>query len=133
MTYGDGLSNIDIHELTSFHQSHCKIGTISAVLPAARFGALDISPTGSVKSFIEKPKGDNAWINGGFFVFKKEIIEYIDDDNSIFEETPLKKLSADGELLARKHDGFWMPMDTLRDKRQMEGLLASGNAPWAVW
>lgn len=132
LTYGDGVSNVNINELVEFHQQHGKLATVTTVQPLGRFGALDINDT-SVNGFMEKPKGDMGWINGGFFVLNPEVIDYIDDDGTIFEESPLQGLIHDQELQAYKHDGFWYPMDTLRDNKFLEKEWESGNAAWKVW
>lgn len=128
-TYGDGLSDIDIQDLLDFHYSHGKIATISAVRPAARFGELLINK-GSVTKFKEKPQLDQGWINGGFFVFNKRVFDYIDHYSTVFEEQPLERLCADGELMAYEHRGFWMCMDTKRDKDTLNDIWTSGTAPW---
>ncbi len=132
LTYGDGVANINIKELLEFHKNHGKFATVTAVQPSGRFGALDLED-GKVKAFKEKPKGDGAWINGGFFVLEPQIFEYIDGDETIWERDPLENLARDGQLMAYKHTGFWKPMDTLRDKRELESLWQSGNPPWKVW
>lgn len=131
-TYGDGVSDINITELIRFHKQHGKKATITATLPPGRFGALEIS-NHQVNSFREKPRGDGALINGGFFVLSPEVINYIAGDNTIWEKEPLERLAAEGELSAFEHTGFWQPMDTLRDKQLLEDLWQSGNAPWKVW
>lgn len=133
VTYGDGVSNVDISALVKFHNEHGKIGTMTAIQPAGRFGALDLDSNDKVLAFKEKPKGDGSWINGGFFVFNHEIFDYIDDDTTVFEKQPLESISKKGELFVYKHEGFWQPMDTLREKHQLEELWGSGNAPWKVW
>lgn len=132
MTYGDGLSNINIAELIRFHNEMGKKATITATYPPGRFGALEINNK-QVKSFREKPKGDGALINGGFFVLSPQVLEYIDDDNTIWEKEPLERLAAAGELAAFEHSGFWQPMDTLRDKQLLEDLWQTGQAPWKIW
>jgi glucose-1-phosphate cytidylyltransferase len=132
LTYGDGVSDIDMRELLAFHKAHGKDATVSAVLPPGRFGALDIAE-GRVERFIEKPPGDNGLINGGFFVLEPKVIDRIADDTTVWELEPLQGLAADGQLMARPHDGFWAAMDTLRDKNHLEGLWASGKAPWRLW
>lgn len=131
-TYGDGLSNIDIGKLIAFHKSHGKLATLSATQPPGRFGALDLQGD-KVLSFIEKPHGDNAYINGGFFVLSPKVLQLLEDDSTVWERNPLEVLARSGELRAYLHDGFWQPMDTLRDKQHLEGLWSSGNAPWKVW
>jgi glucose-1-phosphate cytidylyltransferase len=131
-TYGDGVSDIDISETIAFHKKHGKMATLSATYPPGRFGALDIE-NGRVKSFKEKPKGDGAMINGGFFVLSPQVIDLIDNDQTVWEQYPLMKLAEDGQLMAYKHDGFWQPMDTLRDKVYLEELWSSNAAPWKTW
>ena len=132
-TYGDGLSDINLSELYKFHCKNNKLATVTAVQPPGRFGKLNISPEGSVESFTEKPKGDGGWINGGFFVLNPSVVDFIDDDNSIWEDKPLKELSKLNQLSAYKHYGFWHPMDTLRDKNTLENLWVSKQAPWKIW
>ena len=131
-TYGDGVSDINIKELVNFHKSHGKLATLTATFPPGRFGALQIENK-QVKTFEEKPRGDGALINGGFFVLSPKVIERIDDDHSIWEQKPLKGLADDGELMAFKHEGFWQPMDTLRDKIYLDELLENNKAPWKTW
>ena len=131
-TYGDGVSDINIKELVNFHKSHGKLATLTATFPPGRFGALQIENK-QVKTFEEKPRGDGALINGGFFVLSPKAIERIDGDHSIWEQEPLKGLADDGELMAFKHEGFWQPMDTLRDKIYLEELLENNKAPWKTW
>ncbi|CEN53964.1 glucose-1-phosphate cytidylyltransferase [Capnocytophaga canis] len=131
-TYGDGVADINIADLINFHKSHGKQATLSATYPPGRFGALDIVDN-QIRQFQEKPKGDGALINGGFFVLSPKVIGRITDDNTIWEQEPLKGLANDGELMAFKHEGFWQPMDTLRDKKLLEELWDSGKAPWKVW
>jgi glucose-1-phosphate cytidylyltransferase len=137
LTYGDGVANVDIRELLAFHRSHGKLATITAVQPLGRFGALQIDEDESdappVLAFQEKPEGDGAWVNGGYFVLEPAVLDYIDGDDVLFERTPLEGLAADDQLRAFRHRGFWQPMDALRDVRILEGLWASGGAPWAVW
>lgn len=132
ITYGDGVSNVDIGALVDFHRSHGKYATVTAVRPPARFGALDIQE-GEVRSFIEKPQTEAGWINGGFFVLEPAVFDYLGDDTTAFEREPLEKLAADGQLMAFQHPDFWQPMDTLRDQQFLDGLWGSGNAPWKVW
>jgi len=132
LTYGDGLANIDITKLIAFHKNHNKLATLSAIYPPGRFGALDIKEN-QVTSFSEKPRGDGAFINGGFFVLNSKALDYIQDDNTIWEQEPLKKLASDGELMSFKHEDFWQPMDTLRDKHLLEELWGSEKAPWKLW
>lgn len=131
-TYGDGVADINIKALIDFHKSHGKMATLTATYPPGRFGALDIVD-GIVKQFQEKPKGDGALINGGFFVLSPKVIERIDGDTTIWEQEPLRGLAAENELMAFKHDGFWQPMDTLRDKTYLEELWDSNKAPWKLW
>lgn len=129
MTYGDGVSDVDLGALLKFHKDHGKDATITAVAPPGRFGALEIND-GRVDRFVEKPPGDQGLINGGFFVLNPSVIDRIDGDPTIWEREPLEGLAADGQLMAYRHDGFWAAMDTLRDKNILEGLWASGEAPW---
>ena len=133
LTYGDGLSDLDIAKTVEFHKSHGKNITMTAVQPAGRYGALDIKADNSISSFKEKPKGDGAWINGGFFVCKPEVLNYIVGDSTTFEQEPLSDLAAEGQLMSFKHDGFWECMDTLRDKTHLCELWDSGVAPWKQW
>ncbi|MDD3419003.1 MAG: glucose-1-phosphate cytidylyltransferase [Candidatus Gastranaerophilales bacterium] len=134
LTYGDGVSDININKLLQSHDKSGKHLTITAVQPVGRFGALDISENNSVLSFKEKVKGDGAWINGGYFVCEPEIFDYIGDgDDIIFEQTPLESLASDHQINAFKHNGFWKPMDTARDKSELTNLWLSDKAPWAVW
>lgn len=133
MTYGDGVSNIDLNNLLSFHKRHGKIATLTAVRPPARFGVLKINSSDQVTSFHEKPDDDGTWINGGFFVLNKEVFNYIGSDEPYFEDYPLKNLSREGQLFAYKHYGFWRPMDTMSDKRALEELWANGKAEWKIW
>jgi glucose-1-phosphate cytidylyltransferase len=134
LTYGDGVADIDIIRLINYHKAHKKIATLTAVLPSGKFGALEIAQDDGITSFIEKPQGDGSWINGGFFVLEPEVFDYIDDgDSTIFERKPLEKLARDGQLQSFKHNGFWRPMDTLREKLELQGLWESGKAPWKVW
>jgi glucose-1-phosphate cytidylyltransferase len=133
LTYGDGLSNIDIKKTVKFHKEHGKILTMSAVQPAGRYGSLDIDSNNKITSFKEKPQGDGGWINGGFFVCSPKIFKYIDNDQTIFENEPLTNLANEGELHAFKHKGFWMCMDTLRDKSALTQLWINNTAPWKMW
>ena len=130
LTYGDGVSDIDISASIEFHKKHKKLITMTSVQPAGRFGALDIKEDNSVTSFIEKPNGDGNWINGGFFVCQPEVLNYIEDDSTVFEKEPLEKLAKNGELYTYKHYGFWQCMDTLRDKNYLNELWDSNKAPW---
>lgn len=131
-TYGDGVSDINIEKLLAFHKAHGHKATISATYPPGRFGALEIH-NDVVRSFKEKPKGDGGMINGGFFVLSPSVLTLIENDQSIWESKPLEALTNQGELVAYQHQGFWQPMDTLRDKTYLEELWASGQAPWKVW
>ncbi|MBS0448195.1 MAG: glucose-1-phosphate cytidylyltransferase [Proteobacteria bacterium] len=131
-TYGDGVGDIDISATLRFHRSHGKDATLTAAYPPGRFGALDIHH-GQVRSFKEKPKGDGAMINGGFFVLSPRVLKHIDGDASVWEQEPLNALAETGELMAYEHHGFWQPMDTLRDKHLLERLWAEGTAPWKMW
>lgn len=132
-TYGDGVGDVNIAELIKFHQSHGKLATLTATRPPGRYGALKISDDDIVEAFQEKPDGDNSWINGGFFVLSPSVIERISGDQTSWENDPLNELAADGELVAFKHDGFWQPMDTLREKILLNNLWDSGKAPWQIW
>ena len=131
-TYGDGVADINIKSLIEFHKSHGKQATLTATFPPGRFGALSIEDN-QVQKFEEKPKGDGALINGGYFVLSPKVIDRIDNDSTVWEQQPLKGLALDNQLMAFKHDGFWQPMDTLRDKVHLEKLWERGEAPWKVW
>lgn len=133
LTYGDGLADINILDLIEFHKSHGKYITMTSVLPEGRFGALSIDNSNKVSSFEEKPRGDGAWINGGFFVCQPEVFNYISDDNTIFERDPLESLAKQQQLFTYKHHGFWKPMDTQRDKNQLDVLVDTRKAPWIKW
>jgi len=133
LTYGDGVSDVNIHELITFHRERKGMATLTAVQPPGRFGALTISGDSKIEAFQEKPTGDGSFINGGFFVLEPEVIDYIKDDSTIWERTPLERLAREGQLHAYKHEGFWHPMDTLRDKTKLDELWGSGVAPWKVW
>jgi len=133
LTYGDGVSNIDINALVSFHRQNGKLATVSSVQPGGRFGALDLTSGDAVRGFTEKPKGDGSWINAGYFVMQPEIFHYLKDDRTVLEKEPLEHLAGDGELMAYKHEGFWYPMDSLRDKNYLEELWKSGEPPWRIW
>ncbi|MCE7058640.1 glucose-1-phosphate cytidylyltransferase [Dyadobacter sp. CY343] len=134
LTYGDGVGNVNIAELVKFHQENKKLLTVTAVQPSGRFGALNISETNDdVLSFMEKPKGDGSWINGGFFVCEPQVLDYISADSTVFEKDPLENIAADNKMVAYRHSGFWKPMDTLRDKQELENLWNSGKAPWKNW
>ena len=131
-TYGDGLANVNITNLIQFHESHGKLATVTAVQPPGRYGALN-RENDLVTSFVEKPKGDGGWINGGFFVLSPKCIDYIDSDDTVWEQRPLKDIALKGELMAYEHKDFWQPMDTLREKNLLEELWESGKAPWKNW
>ncbi len=134
LTYGDGVGDIDIRASLEFHRSHGKLATLTAVQPPGRFGAFTLdndNPT--IEHFHEKPEGGDAWINGGYFVLEPDVIDYIDGDETVWEQEPLSRLAREGQLQAFRHLGFWQPMDTLRDKNHLEKLWAGGNAPWKVW
>jgi glucose-1-phosphate cytidylyltransferase len=134
LTYGDGVSNIDITKLIAFHRAQRALATLTAVQPAGRFGAFTLKEGDTlVHGFKEKPKGDGAWVNGGFFVCEPGVFDYIDSDSTVWEQGPMERLSQDGRLAAYQHPGFWQPMDTLRDKMLLEQLWTSGKAPWKVW
>lgn len=133
LTYGDGVGDVDISELLKFHKKHDKYATVTAVQPSGRFGALNVDENNNILSFQEKPKGDGAWINGGFFVLEPQIFNYINGDETLWEKQPLESLAKDGQIVAYKFNGFWRPMDTLRDKMDLEKLWHSGNPPWAKW
>lgn len=133
LTYGDGVSNVNIKELYEFHKSHGKLATVTAVQPSGRYGVLGINEDSTVLEFVEKPKTLDVWINGGFFILEPEILEYIEGDNTSFEGSPLNRLAEEGQIAAYKHSGFWQCMDTQRDKYNLENLWNSGTAPWEVW
>ena len=132
MTYGDGVADIDITALIAEHRAAARLATVTAVQPPGRFGSLDLAGT-QVRGFREKPPGDGGWVNGGFFVLSPKVIDYLADDATIWEKEPMEQLSAQKQLGAYKHDGFWRPMDTLRDKTLLEDLWSSGTAPWKTW
>lgn len=134
LTYGDGVSNININELIKYHQQNNKLVTVTAIQPSGKFGALNINENNEVNSFLEKPKGDGAWINGGFFVCEPGVFDFIrNGDNTIWEREPLEEISNQNQMKAYKHAGFWKPMDTLRDKIELEEEWGSGNARWKIW
>ena len=134
LTYGDGVSDVNIAETVKFHQQQHKSITVTAIQPEARFGNLDINADMQVNKFVEKPKTESGWINGGFFVCEKTVFDYVtEDEGCIFEKEPLQKLALDGEMAAYKHDGFWQPMDTLRDNQKLNQMWKENNAPWKVW
>jgi glucose-1-phosphate cytidylyltransferase len=131
-TYGDGVADVDIGRLMRFHRQHGKLATITAVQPPGRYGALALDGA-AVRGFVEKPRGDGGWINGGFFVLSPRCIDFIDADDTPWEAAPLTRLADEGQLMAYEHAGFWQPMDTLREKTQLEQLWLSGRAPWKMW
>jgi glucose-1-phosphate cytidylyltransferase len=131
-TYGDGVADVDIRSLIRFHDSHGKLATVTTVRPAARFGQI-LMEGDHVREFAEKPQTGEGWINGGFFVLNRKALDYIDGDETLWERDPMERLARDGQLMAFRHEGFWQPMDTLREKRLLEDLWASGKAPWKVW
>ena len=134
LTYGDGVSDLDITELIAFHKGQKTLATLTAVRPPGRFGAFDLERNQhKIATFREKPKGDGAWINGGFFVLEPDVIEYIKDDSSVWKQEPMEKLALNGMLSAHRHYGFWQPMDTLRDKNLLEELWQGDQCPWKVW
>ena len=132
MTYGDGLGNIDLERLLAFHRQQGRLATVTAVQPPGRFGRLEIAGQ-AVTGFLEKPEGDGHWINGGFFVLSPKVIGFIENDKTLWEQGPMEQLAREDQLSAYRHDGFWQPMDTLRDKNLLESLWASGQAPWQRW
>jgi glucose-1-phosphate cytidylyltransferase len=132
LTYGDGVSNVNLTKLIEFHRAHKKLCTLTAVQPPGRFGALELAGQ-RIARFVEKPHGDGGWINGGFFVVDPSAIDYIEGPSTVWENEPLQRLALEGQLMAYQHQDFWQPMDTLRDKNQLESLWANGKAPWRVW
>jgi glucose-1-phosphate cytidylyltransferase len=130
-TYGDGLANVNLKNLLKFHNSHGKKSTVTAVRPTNRFATLKITQGNQVRTFSEKPKGEN-WISGGFFIFEPEVFDYL-NENSILEREPLEHLAKDNQLMAYKHHGFWQPMDTYRESQELNSLWDSGSAPWKTW
>ena len=133
LTYGDGVGNVDIKKLVAFHNENNKFLSVTAVQPSGRFGALQIEQNQQVSSFLEKPQGDGAWINGGFFVCQPEVIDYLENDQTTFEKEPLENLAKDNQMVAFKHEGFWKPMDTLRDKHELESMWENNKASWKNW
>jgi glucose-1-phosphate cytidylyltransferase len=131
-TYGDGLSDVDVSAVVRFHREQGVTATVTAVQPPGRFGAIEMADEDRVAAFQEKPRGDGAWINGGFFVLSPGVEAYLDGDDTVWEDEPLARLAADGELASYRHDGFWQPMDTLRDKQHLQALWDAGRAPWAT-
>lgn len=134
LTYGDGVSNVNIEKLIGFHREQKSLATLTAVQPPGRFGTFNLDRDQyKISTFKEKPQGDGAWINGGFFVAEPSVMDYIENDSIVWEREPMEMLASDGMLAAYRHHGFWQPMDTLRDQMYLEGLWASGNPPWKVW
>lgn len=133
LTYGDGVADVDLKALLAFHRAHGRLATVTAARPPGRFGVLDIARGGRVEQFREKPDDEIGWINGGFFVLEPGVIDYIDGDSTSWEQESLRRLTADGQLMAFEHRGFWQPVDTVHDKRRLETLWDSGAAPWRVW
>jgi glucose-1-phosphate cytidylyltransferase len=133
LTYGDGVADINIASLVAYHQSHGKYATITSTQPVGRFGTLDIDEYNQVQQFREKVKGDGSWVSAGFFVMGPEIFTYLTNDSTVLENEPLEQLAANGQLMSYKHEGFWQPMDTMRDKNLLESLWKSNKAPWRTW
>lgn len=133
LTYGDGVANVDIQALLAFHRAHGRLATVTTVRPPARFGSIVCNGSSVVSEFVEKPQAGEGWINGGFFVLNRKVVEYIDGEDTLWERQPMERLARDGDLMAYRHDGFWQAMDTLREKKLLDDLWASGQAPWRVW
>lgn len=133
LTYGDGVGDVNITDLVAYHKQRKKFCTVTSVQPSGRFGALNLADDDSVHSFMEKPRGDGAWINGGFFVCEPNVFEYIEGDATIWEKEPMEQLAGQNQLAAYKHNGFWKPMDTLRDKHELEQDWLANTAPWKIW
>jgi glucose-1-phosphate cytidylyltransferase len=133
MTYGDGVGNVDVAKVIEFHKSHGGAATMTSVLPTDRFGVISVGTDGKVDQFVEKPKKSDQFINAGYFVLKPKVFDYITDDMTIWEQDPMRRLAAEGELHAYSHDGFWHAMDTMRDKATLEDMWNSGKAPWKIW
>lgn len=133
LTYGDGVSDVNIGELLRFHKNHKKLCTVTTIQPTGRFGAITIEKENSVKSFIEKPKGDGAWINGGYFVCEPGVFDFIEGDHITWEREPMERIAQQHQMMAFKHAGFWKPMDTLKDKEDLNKMWESGEAVWKVW
>lgn len=133
VTYGDGISDVNIADLVAYHKAHGKLMTLTGIVPEGRFGVMDFDEECGVKAFREKSKGDNGWVNGGFMVCNPEVMEYIEDDTIMLEREPMERLAAEGQLSCFKHTGFWQCVDTLRDKEKMETMWTQGNIPWQVW
>jgi glucose-1-phosphate cytidylyltransferase len=132
MTYGDGVADVDIRALLRFHEQHGKLATVTTVRPPARFGSI-LFDGARVAEFSEKPQAGEGWINGGFFVLNRKVIDFVSDDTTIWERAPMERLASEGELMAYRHEGFWQPMDTLREKKLLDDLWMNGTAPWKVW
>lgn len=133
LTYGDGVSDVDFHELVRYHAGHGKTATLTAVQPGGRFGLLDLDGDGGILRFAEKNKEDGGWVNGGFMVLNPQVFDLLEGDSTMFEKEPLERMAKTGQLMAYKHSGFWQCMDTQRDKQLLEGLWAKGQAPWKIW
>jgi len=133
LTYGDGVGDIQINRLVEFHRKHGKMATVTAIQPAGRFGALEMGSGDNILGFREKPRGDGSWISGGFFVFEPSFFDLLDGDNCVLERKPLETAAELGQLMAFRHDGFWQPMDTVRDKMKLEESWQTGHAPWKIW
>lgn len=133
LTYGDGVADVDIGKLVEFHRAHGRLATVTAVKPPGRFGALEIGTASDVLAFREKPTDELGWINGGFFVLEPKVLDYVGGDDSVWERTPLERLSNDNQLVAYRHHGFWQPVDTLREMNLLEDLWRKGEAPWRIW
>ncbi len=133
LTYGDGVGSIDIDKLVEHHKKNAKLCTVTAVQPSGRFGALNLNENNDVLSFLEKPKGDGSWINGGFFVCEPRVFDYIEGDSTIWEREPMEKIASLGQMTSFKHNGFWKPMDTLRDKQELESDWNENKAQWKIW
>lgn len=132
-TYGDGVGNVNIPSVIDLHKKNKTLATVTAVMPEGRFGAIQYDDNHFVKEFVEKPKGDNHWINGGFFVLSPKVLDYIDNDSTIWEQGPMQKIASENQMSVYFHNGFWQPMDTLRDRHHLEKLWAEGRAPWKIW
>ena len=132
MTYGDGVADVDVRALLRFHESHGKLATVTTVRPPARFGGI-VFEGQRVAEFTEKPQTGEGWINGGFFVLDRRVVDYVDGDETLWERDPMERLAADGQLMAFRHEGFWQPMDTQRERKLLEDLWAGGSAPWKLW
>lgn len=133
LTYGDGVSDINVKALLDFHKKHKKICTVTSVQPSGRFGALTLSEDNQVHSFLEKPKGDGSWINGGFFVCEPTVFDYIKGDDTVWEKEPMEQIAHEGQMFAYKHNGFWRPMDTLKDKNDLNDMWETSQALWKIW